>query len=344
MEDRDARSLSQEAQEEIRMRAVSMVRGGMTQTEVARLLGVTRQHVCAWCKRYDAGGVNALKKQKRGIRFGMNRKLTPEQESDIQKTLVDKTPDQLKMKFVLWTREAVRELIEQRYGVEYAMQSLSVLLKRWGFSPQRPIKKAYEQNPQAVKAWLEESYPNIEQRAKAEKAEIFWGDESAVKPEAHNRRSFAPKGQTPVIRQPAKRFHSSFISAISKRGKLHWMGLNKPLDADLFIDFLRRLIKSRKRKIFLILDNLKVHHCQKVKDWVAEHKDRIELFYLPSYSPELNPDEYLNQGLKKVIFRNGMAKDKDELDAKLKTALFMFEIRPTAIRSFFRHPKVKYAA
>jgi transposase len=344
MENRDARTLSPDAQEELRMRAVNMVNNGMTRTEVGRMLGVTRQHVGEWCKRYAQGGVKALKKQKRGIPLGANRKLTAEQELEVQKTMVDKTPDQLKMKFALWTREAVRELIEQRYGVKYAMQSLSVLLKRWGFTPQRPIKKAYEQNPQAVKTWLDKTYPSIEKRAISEKAEIFWGDESAVKPEAHNRRSFAPKGQTPVIRQPAQRFHSSFISAISKQGKLHWMGLSKPLDADLFIDFLKRLIKNRKRKIFLILDNLKVHHCQKVKDWVELHKHRIELFYLPSYSPELNPDEYLNQGLKKVIFQNGIAKDKAELDAKLNVSLFMFEIRPAMVQSFFRHPKVRYAA
>lgn len=344
MEERDARTLSQDAQEEVRMRAIKMLKNGMTRIEVAGHLGVSRQHVGEWWKRYQEGGMKALKKRKRGLPTGSNRKLTAEQELEVQQTLIDKTPDQLKMKFALWTREAVRELIEDRYGVRYAMQSLSVLLKRWGFTPQRPIKKAYEQNPKAVDVWLEQTYPGIENRALEEKAEIFWGDESAVKPEAHNRRSYAPKGQTPVIRQPAKRFHSSFISAISKRGKMHWMGLNKPLNADLFIDFLKRLIKNRKRKIFLILDNLRVHHCQKVKDWVSEHKKRIELFFLPSYSPELNPDEYLNQGLKKVIFRHGIAKDKSELDAKLEVSLLMFEIRPKIIKSFFQHPKARYAA
>jgi len=308
------------------------------------LLGVSRQHVGEWCKRYEHGGKNALKKRKRGITRGTKRKLSAEQELEVQQTLIDKTPDQLKMKFALWTREAVRELIEQRYGVNYAMQSISVLLKRWVFTHQRPIKKAYEQNPQAVKNWLDHTYPNIEKRAFEENAEIFWGDESAVKPEAHNRRSFAPKRKTPVIRQPAKRFHSSFISAISKNGKLHWMGLNKPLDADFFIEFLKRLIKNRKRKKILILDNLRVHHCQKVKEWVNEDRERIELFYLPSYSPELNPDEHLNQGLKKVIIRHGIAKDKAELDAKLEISLLMFEIRPAVVQSFFRHPKVRYAA
>jgi transposase len=334
MEERDARTLSQDAQEEVRRQAIRMLKNGTTRTAVARILGVSRQHVGEWWKRYQQGGMSALKKRKRGLPKGLNRKLTVEQELEIQQTLVDTTPDQLKMKFALWTREAVRELIEQRYGVRYAMQSLSVLLKRWGFTPQRPIKKAYEQNPQAVKGWLEQTYPGIEKRAIEEKAEIFWGDESAVKPEAHNRRSYAPKGQTPVIRQPAKRFHSSFISAISKRGKLHWMGLNKPLDADLFIEFLKRLIKNRKKKVFLIVDNLKVHHGKLVKKWVEKNKKRIELFYLPSYSPELNPDEYLNQGLKKVIFRNGIAKDKLELDAKLEVSLFMFEIRPKAIQLY----------
>ena len=248
------------------------------------------------------------------------------------------------MKYALWTREAVRELIAERYGVRYALQSLSVVLKRWGFTPQRPLKRAYEQRPAEVKCWLQEEYPHIKAQAKAENAEIWWGDETAVKPEAHTRRSFAPRGKTPVVRQPARRFHSSLISALNNQGKMQWMALKEALNADLLIRFLKQLIKHRKRKIILIVDNLRVHHAKLVKGWLEEHKERIEVFYLPAYSPELNPDEYLNNDLKQTIASDGVAITQGELDAQVSVSLFMLSIRPHRISSFFRHPKAKYAA
>lgn len=308
------------------------------------MLGVSRQHVGYWVQTYEKGGWKALKKGKRGRAKGTATKLTPEQEQEVRKLITDKTPDQLKLNFALWTREAVRKLIKDRYGIEYALQSISVVLKRWGFTPQRPIKKAYEQKPQAVKQWMEETYPQIQQHAKEENAEIWWGDETAVKPEAHHRRGFAPKGKTPVVRQPAKRFHSALISAINNQGKIQWMALREPLNCQLFLKFLEQLIKYRKRKIYLIVDNLRVHHSKQVKEWLEQNKERIELFYLPSYSPELNPDEYLNNTLKKSISRDEVPKTKPELDAKVDIQMFMLEGRPKLIKSCFRHPCVTYAA
>ncbi|KAF0094277.1 MAG: transposase [Puniceicoccaceae bacterium 5H] len=194
----------------------------MSQKEVAAILEVNATTVSGWWRRYQEGGWDALKKRQRGFKAGTRRRLSPEQEGDLARLLTDHVPDQLKLEFALWTREAVRLLILERFEVEYALQSISVLLERLGFTPQRPIKCAYEQRPEAVKAWLDEVYPGVEAKAKAEGAEIYWADETAVKPEAHVRRRFAPKGKTPVVRQPARRFHSSVISAISKDGK--WSG------------------------------------------------------------------------------------------------------------------------
>jgi transposase len=344
MEKRDARLLNPAAQEEVRRQAIKLLQQGQKQAAVAQQLEVSRQRVNGWWKRFELGGWSALRKRKRGPKNGSNRKLNQEQEQEIQKLISDKTPDQLKLRYALWTREAVRELILERYGVSYAMQSLSVVLKRWGFTPQRPLKRAYEQRPKEVQSWLEESYPAIEAKAKAQGAEIWWGDETAVKAEAHVRRSFAPKGKTPVIRQPAKRFHSSIISAINNQGKMQWMSLHEALNVDTFLKFLRQLIKYRKRKIILIVDNLKVHHAKAVKAWLEEHKHRIELHYLPSYSPELNPDEYLNNDLKQNLNRDGVPTNKDELTAKVRVTMFMLEGATKKIRSFFRHPKVTYAA
>ena len=276
--------------------------------------------------------------------MGASANSAPNRRKRRKKLITDKTPDQLKMKYALWTREAVRELIAERYGVHYALQSMSVVLKRWGFTPQRPLKRAYEQRPAEVKCWLQEEYPHIKARAKAENAEIWWGDETAVKPEVHTRRSFAPKGKTPIVRQPARRFHSSLISAINNQGKMQWMALKEALNADLLIRFLKQLIKHRKRKIILIVDNLRVHHAKLVKGWLEEHKERIEVFYLPAYSPELNPDEYLNNDLKQTIASDGVAITQGELDAQVSVSLFMLSIRSHRISSFFRHPKAKYAA
>lgn len=202
MEKRDARTLSPDAQEEVRRQAMKMLNKGMTQQAVADELDVTREAVGNWWKLYEQGGWNALKKRRWGRQRGSGNKLTPEQEHEAQKLITDNMPDQLKMKYALWTRDAVRELIKDRYGVVYAQQSLSVVLKRWGFTPQKPLKRAYEQNPAKVKQWLEQTYPEIEAKAKAENAEIYWGDETAVKPEAHNRRSYSPGARRPWCARP----------------------------------------------------------------------------------------------------------------------------------------------
>lgn len=343
MENPDTRTLNQDAQEEIRRQAIRQLKQGKTQTEVAQNLGVHQPTVNRWWKRYQEGGWAALKKKKRGRREGTDRFLTPEQEEEIQKVIVDKTPDQLKLSFALWSREAVRQLIEERFDVLYSLQAMSVILKRWGFTPQRPLKRAYEQRPAEVKKWMKESYPAVKQKAKEENAEIWWADETAVKPESHFRRGYSPKGQTPVVKQPAKRFHSSLISAISGTGKLQWMPLKEAMNAELFLKFLKQMIKGRKRKVILIVDNLKVHHSRIVRAWLEDKKDRIELVYLPAYSPEINPDEYLNNDLKQSLSINAVPREKNALDAAVSVAMFMLSIRPHRVRSFFQHPAVQYA-
>lgn len=335
--------LTQEAQEEVRRYAIKLLKSGLTQAQAAEMLEVSRGAVNRWWKRHRDGGMDSLKKRRRGRVEGVARRISSDQEQEVQKIICDKTPDQLKMKFALWSRDAVRQLIRDRYGVDYSLPSMSLMLKRWGFTPQRPLKRAYEQRPAQVKQWLEQEYPKVRERAREQNAEIWWGDETAVKPECHFRRSFSPKGKTPVVRQPAKRFHSALISAINNQGKMQWMPLAEPLNADLFIKFLRQLIKWRKRKIFLIVDNLRVHHSGPVKDWLEQNRDRIELVYLPAYSPELNPDEYLNNHLKQTVTREGIPDTKDELDDHVWLNMTMLKHQPDLISAFFRHPSVTYA-
>lgn len=344
MEKRDARKLSPSAQEELRKRGIKMMKLGVTQRKVSEVLEVSRSCVQRWWLVYNKSGLKALSVDARGRPKGSGCRLNTEQERRIQRIITDKTPDQLKMDFALWDRSAVCELIRREYGVEYSLQNMSVLLKRWGFTPQKPAKLAYEQKPAEVKKWLDETYPAIKQRAQQENAEIFWADETTVKPEAHTRRSYAPKGKTPVIRQPAKRFHSSVISAINNRGKMQWMALSEAMNSELFIKFLTQMIKRRKRKIFLIVDNLRVHHSKVVKAWLEEHRDKIMVFFLPSYSPELNPDEYLNHNLKKNAFKFGVPPDKTILDCKVHARMLHLQKTPKIVASFFKHPNAVYAA
>jgi len=328
----------------MRRQAIRGLKKGKTQARVAEELGVTQPTVNRWWRRYESGGWAAIRKKKRGRVVGSGRKMTPEQEEEIQRLIVDKTPDQLKMRFALWTREAVQQLIRERFGIEYGLQTMSPVLARWGFTPQRPLKRAYEQRPAEVKRWMQETYPEVEKKAKAEGAEIWWGDETAIKPECHFRRSYSPRGTTPVARQPARRFHSSLISAVNNRGKMQWMPLGEPINSEIFLKFLRQLVKFRKRKIVLIVDNLRVHHSRPVKEWLAQNTHRIELVYLPAYSPELNPDEYLNNYLKQTVTAEQRHTNKVSLDATLRVKMFLLEARAHLIKSFFHHPAVRYAA
>jgi transposase len=343
MDKKDARTLNQDAQEQLRRQAMRLIDQGKSQSEVARLLDVSQPTMNIWRQRFLKGGWAALRKRKRGRAVGTDRRLNADQEKEIQKTIVDKTPDQLKMTFALWSRKAVQQLINDRYGVSYTLQAVGQILDRWGFTPQRPAKRAIERNDEAVRKWRDEQYPQVAVRAKAENAEIWWADETAAKPECHFRRSYSPKGKTPVVRQSAKRFHSSMISALNNQGKLEWMALKEAMNSEMFLTFLKQMIKFRKRKIILIVDNLKVHHSHIVQDWVEANKERIELVFLPAYSPQINPDEYLNNGLKQSLASKPPARDKVQLDAMVEIFMLMLSAVKDQVIAFFRHPDAAYA-
>ena len=298
MENTDARKHSPETQHQIRKQITRLRGKGFSNRAVAEGVGISESHASTIWQRYKQEGNKAIKLGKRGRRMGAQRTLSADQETQIQKDLIDKTPDQLKLSFALWTRDAVKLLIMQRYGIEMPIRTVGEYLKRWGFTPQKPIKRAYEQSSQAVKNWLDTDYPVISSRAKQEKAEIHWGDETGIQTGANRVRGFAPKGQTPVVRMIAKKSHVSMLSAITNQGKVRFMMYRDAMNSDLLVKFMTRLIKDSEQKVFLILDNLRVHHGKKVKQWLGKNKENIEVFYLPSYSPELNPDEYLNGNLK----------------------------------------------
>jgi transposase len=344
MDTPDARTLSNDALEPLRLQAVRLSRRGETNTAIAEILGVNRRTVGLWLQRYAAAGPRALQAKRRGRKVGEQRTLTPNQETDMQRLLIDKTPDQLKLTFALWSRQAVRELLRVRCGVRMPIRTVGEYLHRWGFTPQKPIKRAYEQSPAAVQRWLTETYPTIAARAKQEAAEIHWGDETGVRSDEVRGRGYAPRGQTPVRRIPARRHSVSMISTLTNQGKVRFMLYRQALNAQRLIRFLTRLTREADRKVFLILDNLKVHHATLVRDWLAAHGETIEVFYLPSYSPELNPDEYLNGDLKTGVHNGIPPRSEKALVQHVLGHMRMLQRLPGRTSRYFAHPCIRYAA
>lgn len=344
MKKQDARKQDSAVQQALRNQIIRLRKEGRENQEVAAIVGVSVGHASRTWQKYINGGLPAIELGHRGRSPGEQRVLTPEQEAEIKGSLVDKTPDQLKLPFALWTRRAVQMLVKERYGLKMPIRTVGEYLNRWGFTPQKPIKRAYEQQPRAVKQWLEQEYPAIANRAKREKAEIHWGDETGLQTNANRERGYAPLGTTPVIRLSAKRSNISMISAITNQGQVRFMMYRKALTSDRLIEFMKRLIKDSDSKVFLILDNLRVHHSREVRKWLDKQRAQIEVFYLPSYAPELNPDECLNSHLKSSVHSGRPARTEKEL--VLKTRIFARKLsrRPQVVQNYFHHPKLRYAA
>ena len=345
MEREDARKLSPQAQHERRRQVVRAYKRGVNRRKIASDLGLSYSAVRMIVNRFKKDGMRGIDSGQRGRQVGSCRTLTAEQEELMQRLISDKRPEQLKLDFALWTRAAVMLLIERECNIKLPVRSVGEYLKRWGFTPQKPIRRAYEQNPAAINKWLSETYPTIAKRAKTEGAEIHWGDETAVVNTDVRGRSYAPKGDTPVAYVVGgTRQKLSMISTVTNYGKTSWMIIDGNFNHERLIEFLKALIKQTGRKIFLVLDNLGVHHCKPVKTWLSEHIEQIEVFYLPSYSPELNPDERLNGDLKHAIATRVPCRSKDKLLQAATNHMTAIEKNPERIKSFFKDPKIAYAA
>jgi len=340
----DSRTLSVGALNERRRRAVKLRLGGMSLKDTAAQCEMSRTTVIAALKAYEAGGWKAVDIGRPGRPSGTGRTLSADQEREVQRLIRDRTPEQLKMVYALWSRQAVAELIRDRYGIDLAVRTMGLYLERWGFTPQKPMKKAYEQSPAAVKKWHEEQYPVIAACAKVEGAEIHWGDETGLRSDDVRGRSYAPQGQTPVVRVNNKRHGLSVISTVTNKGQMRWKIFDGALNSDILIDFMKRLIRDAGRKVYLILDNLRVHHSKPVKAWLAQHKHEIEVFYLPSYSPELNPDEMANADLKQAVTKLAPARTKLQLVKATSKHLRSVQRQPARIKRYFEHEPVRYAA
>lgn len=339
----DARSLAPETQAELRHRAVAAVEGGMTQTKAAQVFGVSRQAVAGWVKSFRTGGAQALAAGKRGPK-GECSTLKAGQATAICALIRDRHPEQLKLPFVLWTSQAVRQLIYRQFKVRVSERTVRRYLAKWGFTPQKPVRRAYERDDAAVQHWLEKVYPAIREAAKEEKALIYWGDEMGVRSDHQAGRSYAPKGKTPAIPGTGQRFGCNVISALTNRGHLSFMVFKKGFNAGVFLQFLGRLTRQANRKLFLIVDKHPVHRSKRVKAWLAKNEAKIRLFYLPGYSPELNPDEMVNHDVKANAVGRKRARDQRQLMGHVRRYLDRRRANPDAVKRYFHQPTVRYAA
>jgi transposase len=345
MELPDTRTLSPMEQDQIRIRAIhALIEGNLTQEQTAILFGVSRQSVNAWFRIYQEFGVDGLRSLPRGRHPG-HTKLSPSQSEQITHMLME-SPRDYGFSSGLWTRQIIRDLIEQRFDVTLGLSTVSEYLARWGFTRQKPLQRALERNPVMVQQWLDQDYPLIKERARREGAQIFWSDEVGFDSREHSGRTYGLKGHTPVVTDTGKRFSCSAILALTNEGEMRFMVYDETMTAQVFMRFLRRLVKFKdSEKVFLIVDRHAVHRSKKVKAWLAKHSKEIEMFYLPSYSPNLNPPEYVNNDLKNQSgVKKARIKDKPSLIKTVRTYLRQLQHQTQKLANFFFAPDVRYAA
>ena len=338
MEKLDGRKLKHEVLEAIRIRAVQAVQSGRSPEDVIAALGMTRGCIYKWLAVFNNGGIDALRGKKL---FGRPTKLTAQQISWVYKTIVGKNPLQLKFEFALWTREMIRTVIKQRFGIGMSVVSVGRLLAKLGLTCQRPLFRAYQQDPEAVDAWMKNEFPKIAARAKAERAQVFFADEAGIRSDYHTGTTWAPRGQTPKVKSTGARFGLNMISAISRTGIMCFMVTECSVGADVFCQFIDRLAYKSRKKIFLIVDGHPVHRSKRVREHIDSLNGKVVLIRFPAYSPETNPDELVWNTVKSKIGRSFIS-GPNALKSKAIGALRWLQKSPEIIKAFFDHPDLAY--
>lgn len=347
MKNTDTRSLSIKEQELLRRRVIVLVEtNGMSVTDAAKAVGVNRRTATLWLARYRAGPDKGKVTQKRrGRRAGALRRLNLKQETTIQKTICKSVPSEVGVdSYALWTREAIVALVKKRYRISLPTRTMGHYLKRWGFTPQRPLKRAYERDPEAIERWKRVEFPRIVRLAKQQRAEIHFEDETGVSSEDMRGRGYSPRGTKPIRQHYGTRTSMSMASTVTRQGKLRFMVYEGALTADIFLCFLKRLVANRKRPVFLILDNIRPHHARKVTAWVKENATKIRLFFLPPYAPEINPDECFHNVIKARLRSKPAVGSKTELTKRIRSEARSIQKSPRLVASLFRESHVAYAA
>jgi transposase len=337
----DGRRLSHKVREEMRIRAVQMVEAGESPEEVIKALGFHRSRIYEWLAAFREGGIEALRTRPIS---GRPRKLTGKQLKRIYDLVTKKNPLQLKFEFALWTRSMVRELIRREFGVRLSETSVGRLLRKLGLTPQKPVRRAYQQDQEAVERWKTEEYPEIQKLAKKEGATVYFADEASVRSDYHSGTTWAEKGKTPVVEATGARFSLNLISAITAKGQMRFMTIDGRLTAPIFITFLQRLVHNSDRPAFVVVDRHPVHRSAAVRDFVDSTKGRIRLFFLPSYSPDLNPDEHVWNHLKRHKVGKSDFRGPNQMRSIVLRYMRSLQRMPQIVRGFFHAPSVLYAA
>jgi transposase len=340
----DARQLSDEVLEALRLRALRGCELGFTEADVADLLGVARETVCHGWSAYAQGGLDAIPHSRTGRPLGSGRTLNDAQAQHLQELIDAHSPEELGIAAPLWTRRAVQELIRRQHDRRMPVRTVGEYLRRWGYTPKKPCRRARRQDPAEVREWLEKTYPAVKARAAREGAEIHWCDEMGAGANEHPGRGYARVGQTPVMDVSGGRFRVNLVSTITNGGKVRFMTYTSTLTAAVFLVFLSRLVRGARKKIFLILDRHPAHEAEAVAEWVQQHTGRIELFWLPRRAPELNAGEYLNNDLKGQVNAEHLPDTRQELESNFQRFMNKLKELPAHVRSYFQHPKVQYAA
>jgi transposase len=340
----DARQLSDEVLEALRLRALRGCELGYTETEIAGLLGLSRETVSRWWTAYADHGLEALPGDRTGRPVGTGRTLTDEQARRIQDLIDEHSPEELGIAAAVWSRKAVRDLIRDECGIAMPVRTVGEYLKRWGYSAKVPRRHARGQDPLEVAEWLVWTYPAIERRAAREGAGIHWCDETGARADEQPRKGYARIGHPAWIEVPDPHIRMNLVSTITNEGEVHFLTYGETMTAERFITFLERLLRETPRRVLLIADRLRAHEAGEVEDWLARHRDRIEVSWLPTYSPELNAGEYLNNDLKGAINAEGLPENSDDLRSRMERFLGELRRLPERVRNYFQHPCVQYAA
>lgn len=338
---KDARLLPPVIQQDIRHKAVEMFSEGFSKVHIAKLLCVSRRSVYKWVKAHNKSGNKGLEIHKRGRPKGTQ--LQSWQSAQIVNLVKNSCPDELSMPFFLWTRESVGLLIQDKFNIKLSKWTVGRYLANWGFSPQKPARRAIEQNPKAIERWFQVEYPAIQKQARKDKATIHWGDEMGLRSDHNVGRTYGMKGKTPVVKRTGNRFSCNMISTITNLGKLTFMVFHENFTSEIFLQFLKRLVRQSNRKIFLIVDNHRSHKSKMVNEWLTKNVDRINVYYLPSYCPELNPDEFLNQDVKSHLGKQRLH-TKAQMVKTLSSHLKMRQKQPHIIQNFVKGCHPRYAA
>lgn len=339
----DGRKITKDAREHTRKIAIQRVHSGECPEEVIASLGMSRSTIFDWLAKYRSGGWNALKDNK-GKGGGRPKKLSGSQIEAVYKAVTSGDPRQQCFDFALWTRELVAQLIQKKFGIKLSKWSVGRLLSQLGLSPQKPLKKAYQKSPELVEKWLKKQYPQIKAQAKKHGATIYFADEASVRSDHQSGTTWGKVGETPTVVSNGSRYSVNMISAVSATGRMKFMIIESRFNTEVFIDFMKRLIKDHEGPVFLIVDGHSAHKSMKTQNFVKASEGKIRLYHLPPYSPELNPDELLWNDLKSNIIGRKVADSKQNLVQMVRTGLMRLQKLKGRIASYFQAKLTSYAS